>query len=350
MLTAQKFWKNRSVLITGHTGFKGGWLSAVLNFLGAELHGFSLHADGDLNFYNTTNLRENFKTEVFDDIRDPKAIHEALCESGAEVVFHLAAQPLVNKSYSDPVETFSTNLMGTVNLLDAVRRCPSIKSVVNITTDKCYENQEWEWPYRETDKLGGDDPYSSSKACAELATKCYRKSFMENSSVFLASARAGNVVGGGDWAVDRIIPDLLRAYDHSDVLSIRSPDAIRPWQHVLEPIYGYILLAENLLNVGNRYARSWNFGPESTGHANVLNVVEYVSGLLRFSNYTVSPRGNETKTLRIDSSLARNHLNWKPKWNLEETLTKVVEWHMEWKSGGDMGQFSLSQIRSYISS
>ncbi len=265
----RNFWKSKRVFLTGHTGFKGGWLALWLTDMGAEVHAYALPAPTEPNFFTVCNLQAQLKSSTIGDIRDGAALANAMQAAQPQIVLHLAAQSLVRYSYTAPVETYAVNVLGTVNLLEAVRQTPSVKAVVNITTDKCYENREWVWPYRETEAMGGYDPYSSSKGCAELVTSAYRRSFLEPAGIHLASARAGNVIGGGDWAMDRLIPDFLRAIDASQTLTIRSPNATRPWQHVLEPLSGYLALAERLFLEGRDFADGWNFGPaDSSAGAN----------------------------------------------------------------------------------
>ena len=270
----QSFWRDRSVFVTGHTGFKGGWISLWLSKLGAKVHGYSLIPPTTLNFFSETQLEKRIEDSVIGDIRDLSKLTSALQTAKPSIVIHMAAQPLVRESYVSPVETFSTNVIGTVNVLEAVRSVDTVEAVVSITTDKCYENQEWVWPYRENDRLGGHDAYSSSKACAELAAAAYRNSFLADAGIQLASVRAGNVIGGGDWATDRLIPDFLRAVDAGKPLIVRSPNAVRPWQHVLEPLSGYLLLAERLVTEGAEFAEAWNFGPEQADSKSVSWILD----------------------------------------------------------------------------
>ena len=256
-----EFWCDRSVFLSGHTGFKGGWIALWLSLLGAKVHGYSLEASKSPNFFTETNLGSNLHSSTIGDIRDLSKLTVAMQSAKPSIVIHMAAQPLVRSSYDTPVDTFLTNVIGTVNLLEAVRKTETVEAIVNITTDKCYENQEWVWSYRESDRLGGHDPYSSSKACAEIASAAYRRSFLSKAGIQLASARAGNVIGGGDWAVDRLSPDFLRSIDAGETLRIRSPNAVRPWQHVLEPLSGYLMLAERLVSQGAEFAEAWNLVP-----------------------------------------------------------------------------------------
>ena len=275
---------------------------------------------------------------------------KALEGSKADVVFHLAAQPLVRKSYREPTETFTTNVIGTANLLEACGRVDSVKAIVNVTTDKCYENREWLWPYRETDALGGHDPYSASKACAEIVTAAYRRSFLAGRGQHLASARAGNVIGGGDWAQDRLIPDFQRAIDSDEVLTIRSPDAVRPWQHVLEPLYGYLKLAEKLCTEGEFFAEAWNFGPDEADAKCVGWIVENLSDANNGVQWSVEEQEqpHEATVLRLDSSKAKSLLGWAPRWGLETALNKTAEWHEAWRNKSDMAVVTSEQIKAYV--
>lgn len=283
------------------------------------------------------------------DIRDAEALSAAMQAAAPEVVFHMAAQPLVRYSYQHPVETYSTNVMGTVNLFEAVRRCASVQAVVNITTDKCYENKEWVWGYRESEPMGGDDPYSSSKACAELVSAAYRRSYFSQNGISLATVRAGNVIGGGDWAEDRLIPDFLRALDQGKPLSIRSPAAVRPWQHVLDPLSGYLMLAHKLVEEGESFAEPWNFGPNDQDMQTVEWIVEKLCELRPGSSWQLdkNPQPHEAHQLRLDSSKAQSCLGWKPCWSLDIALEQTVIWHQAWRQGEDMLKVTLEQIEHY---
>jgi CDP-glucose 4,6-dehydratase len=284
------------------------------------------------------------------DIGDAGALKAAMQAAQTEIVFHLAAQPLVRSSYHDPVATFSTNVMGTVNLLEAVRACPSVRSVVNVTTDKCYANQEWVWGYRECEALGGHDPYSASKACAEIATAAYRSAFFAATTTAVATARAGNVIGGGDWALDRIVPDFFRAFDADHVLEVRYPGATRPWQHVLEPLCGYITLAEQLYTQGQSLAQAWNFGPADTDAQPVRWLLEQLTAQMPGARWSATPgdHPHEAGYLKRDSSKAQRQLSWAPRWSLIQALAHTVDWHRAWARGADMHAFSLHQIQSYL--
>ncbi|MGR8979431.1 MAG: CDP-glucose 4,6-dehydratase [Gammaproteobacteria bacterium] len=344
-----EFWRGKRIFLTGHTGFKGGWLALWLNDLGASVYGYALNPAGHPNLFTVADVNQAMAGSTIADIRDGNKLAEAMRAAQPELVFHLAAQPLVRQSYIDPVETYSVNVMGTVNLLEAVRQTPSVRAVVNVTTDKCYENREWPWPYRENEPLGGRDPYSSSKACAELVTTAYRRSFFDQSGVALASARAGNVIGGGDWANDRLIPDILRAFDAGKTAVIRSPKSVRPWQHVLEPLAGYLLLAEKLYDDPGNFAEAWNFGPHDEDARPVEWIVErLVSGMPGVGwRHDESEQPHEAGFLKLDSSKARMKLGWQPRWRLCEGLDKIIEWHEAWRSGRNMLEFTLAQIHSY---
>lgn len=343
------FWQGKSVFLTGHTGFKGGWLSLWLQQLGAKVHGYALAPSTAPGLFEVADVASGMASSTVADIRDADVLKAALIQARPDIVFHLAAQPLVRYSYKSPVETYAVNVMGTVNLLEAIRATETVKAVVNVTTDKCYENREWVWPYREDEAIGGHDPYSSSKACAELVTAAYRRSFFEAQGVALATARAGNVIGGGDWSEDRLVPDFLRAIDQQQPVVIRSPDAIRPWQHVLEPLCGYLLLAERLYLEGDRHAEAWNFGPGDEDARTVGWIVEHMVQRMPGASWRLDDAGrvHEAHTLKLDSSKARSELRWHPRWRLEQALDCVIAWHQAWKQEQDMHAFCLTQITEY---
>ena len=344
-----EFWRGKKVFLTGHTGFKGGWLSLWLHELGAEVHGYALAPNTTPNLFTVANVSESLASSTIADIREPSLLKEALQASGASIVFHLAAQPLVRYSYESPVETYSVNVMGTVNLLEAIRKTGRVKAVVNVTTDKCYENREWVWPYREDEAMGGYDPYSSSKGCSELVTSAYRRSFLSSSGVSVATARAGNVIGGGDWSSDRLIPDFFRAIDASQALSVRSPGAIRPWQHVLEPLSGYLKLAEKLYSGEASFSDAWNFGPPDEDARNVEWIVEHLVASVPGAIWKrdEKPQLHEANYLKLDSSKARNYLDWQSRWDLKTALDLIVSWHDSWHQGKNMHDVTLSQIVKY---
>jgi CDP-glucose 4,6-dehydratase len=343
------FWRDKRVFLTGHTGFKGGWLALWLADMGAEVHGYALMSPTEPNFFTVTNLQDRLASSVVADIRDASVLTRAIQAAHPDIVFHLAAQSLVRHSYAQPLDTYAVNVMGTVNLLEAVRHTPSIKAVVNVTTDKCYENREWLWPYRENEAMGGFDPYSSSKACSELVTAAYRHSFLGSAGICLASARAGNVIGGGDWAMDRLVPDFLRTLDGGQTLLIRSPMATRPWQHVLEPLSGYLVLAEKLFNEGAAFAEAWNFGPEEADTKSVQWIVEYLCSHVSGATWQRDSAAqlHEANMLKLDSSKAKALLRWRPRWNLQTALDRTLLWQGGWKQGLDMASVSVQQIQQY---
>lgn len=348
------FWRGKRVFLTGHTGFKGGWLATWLQRLGADVFGYSLPPATEPNFFGAAGLEKRLHT-TYGDIRDLDKLAAALKQSRAEVVFHLAAQPLVQASYRDPVGTYATNVMGSVHLLEAVRASGSVRAVVMVTSDKCYENQEWVWGYRENEPMGGYDPYSNSKGCTELVTAAYRRSYFHparygDHHVALASARAGNVIGGGDWAEDRLIPDFIRAIVAGKELRVRSPHAIRPWQHVLEPLSGYIALAERLATEGTAYAEAWNFGPNDHDAKPVSWLADrLVNAWGNNASWRVDDKvhPHEAHYLKLDISKARMRLRWEPRWPLADALSKVVDWYRAHQAGQDMNAFSLAQIEAY---
>ena len=344
------FWKGKRVFVTGHTGFKGGWICLWLKHLGVEVIGYSLEPATVPSLFEAADVGEGMKS-IIGDIRDHAKLSKAISESKPDVVIHMAAQPLVRYSYAQPAETYEVNVMGTVHLLEGVRATPSVKAVVNVTTDKCYENREWVWGYRENEAMGGVDPYSSSKGCAELVTSAYRQSFFEPAGIALASARAGNVIGGGDWAADRLIPDFLRAMDAGETLNIRSPQAVRPWQHVLEPLSGYLMLAEQLYSNGASFAEGWNFGPSDDDSRTVSWIIERMAEMRKDINWQCdeAPQLHEANLLKLDSSKARRQLNWQPLWQLQTALQKTLEWHEAWRNSEDMRAVSLAQINDYQS-
>ncbi|MFA6061493.1 MAG: CDP-glucose 4,6-dehydratase [Gallionella sp.] len=353
-----EFWRGKRVLLTGHTGFKGSWLSLWLQSMGAQVVGYALAPPTQPSLFKVIEIEQGMRS-VIGDIRDLSHLRAVFTEHQPEIVIHMAAQPLVRYSYVEPVETYSTNVMGTVNLLEAVRSTPSVKAVVNVTTDKCYENREWAWGYRENEPMGGFDPYSSSKGCAELVTAAYRNSFF-NASTFndkhstaIASARAGNVIGGGDWAEDRLIPDIMRAISDNNPVRIRNPHAIRPWQHVLEPLSGYLLLAQKLYEEGAAYAEGWNFGPNDEDAKPVQWIVERLTqswGEGASWQLDEGDHPHEAHYLKLDCSKAKGQLNWHPLWHLDEALDKIVGWQRAWRDDKDMRAFSLQQIVEYQTS
>jgi CDP-glucose 4,6-dehydratase len=343
------FWRGKRVLVTGHTGFKGGWLVLWLQSVGAEVHGYALPPPAQTSLFDQARVGDVLAGNSFGDVRDGQTLALALGKAAPEVVIHLAAQSLVRLSYQEPVETYATNVMGTVNLLEAVRTCPSVKAIVNVTTDKCYDNHEWVWGYRENEPLGGVDPYASSKSCAELVTAAYRASFLAHANVGVASARAGNVIGGGDWAADRLVPDFFRAADAAVPLEVRHAGATRPWQHVLEPLSGYLLLAERLASGDPEFAGIWNFGPGDDNAVPVRSVLDQLTTKVPGTSWreTSGADQHEAHFLKLDSSKARARLGWQPRWSLDVALDKTVEWHQAWRAGHDMRQVCERQILAY---
>lgn len=342
------FWHGRRIFITGHTGFKGSWLSLWLQTLGAEITGFSNGIPTQPSLFQLADASREMRS-VEGDIRDPEAVLSALTDSKAEIVIHMAAQPLVRKSFIEPRMTYETNIMGTVNVLEAVRLTESVRAVVNVTSDKCYENREWDWGYREIEPMGGHDPYSSSKGASELVTSAYRKSFFsDHDGACLASARAGNVIGGGDWGEDRLVPDAMRATLAGKALLVRNPKAIRPWQHVLNPLSGYLLLAEAIWK-SHQYEGGWNFGPAERDAQSVEWVIERLSAAWpqRFRwELDKGAHPHEAHNLKLDSSLARNRLGWRPLIDLESGLLQTVNWYRAFSEGEEIRSVTLDQIES----
>jgi CDP-glucose 4,6-dehydratase len=348
------FWKGKSVLVTGHTGFKGSWLSLWLHSLGVNLSGYALKSNTEPSLFELSHLKHSMNS-IIGDVRDKDALQQTIEQVRPEIIFHLAAQPLVRQSYDDPVGTYMTNVMGTINLLEAIRSCPSVRVVVNITTDKVYENKEWIWGYREDEKLGGKDPYSASKACAELVTSSYRDSYFPASSydrhgVAIATVRAGNIIGGGDWSQDRLVPDCLRAFEQDRSITIRNPNSIRPWQHVLAPVHGYLLLAERLYLEGPALQGAWNFGPHDQDAQPVYSIIEQLRQLWGSQHPALVEADlskPEAQLLKLDSTKARTLLGWHPPWDLGTSLGKIIEWHQSYLAGQDIRQLCLRQIEDY---
>jgi CDP-glucose 4,6-dehydratase len=353
--TNKQFWKDKRVFITGHTGFKGAWLCLWLQSLGAKVTGFALNPPSETNLFEVAKVGSNMQS-ILGDVRDAALLQKALLEAKPDIVFHLAAQALVLHSYQDPVETYSTNIMGTVNLLEALRKSTTVKAAVIVTSDKCYDNKEWHWGYRENDPMGGFDPYSSSKGCAELITESYRNSFFNpqkyhEHGIAIASARAGNVIGGGDWADDRLIPDLIKAFTKGEPVKLRNPASVRPWQHVLEPLNAYMLLAERLYDEGNSYAEAWNFGPNEADTKSTGWLVERIASSWGGNvSYLIQHDENavhEALYLRLDCSKARSKLGWYPVWSIEDAVVNVTDWYQAYLRKEDMQTFSLKQIQQY---
>lgn len=349
------FWAGKKVFISGHTGFKGSWLCLWLQQAGAQVTGYALPPPSSPSLFDVANVGANMHS-IIGDIRNAAALEMAMRDCAPDVVIHMAAQSLVRHSYRDPVETYSTNVMGTVHMLEAVRKTPGIRAVINVTSDKCYRNREWLWGYREQDELGGHDPYSNSKACAELVASAYRDSFFSGDTTkslpALASVRAGNVIGGGDWAADRLIPDFMRAMTGNVPLVIRNPGAIRPWQHVLEPLGGYLLLAQKLYEGHREFADGWNFGPHDADAKPVSwiagRLTEYWGAGAAWQLDQGGGHPHEAAYLKLDCSKARQQLGWSPRWSLDEALHKIVAWYQAWQAGRNMHEFSMLQIHDYL--
>ncbi len=344
-----EFWRGKRVLLTGHTGFKGSWLSLWLQSMGAELQGLALAPPTTPSLFVEANVAEGMTSQI-GDIRDLETVRACMAAFQPEIVIHMAAQPLVRLSYHEPVATYATNVMGTVHVLEAARTTPSVRAIVNVTTDKCYENREWVWGYREDEPMGGFDPYSNSKGCAELVTSSYRRSFFQQGGIALASARAGNVIGGGDWAADRLVPDILRAFERGEPVVIRNPHSTRPWQHVLEPLSGYLALAERLYTEGQSWAEGWNFGPQDDDARPVQWIVEHlVASWGRGASWRLDggDHPHEAGYLKLDISKAKARMGWRPRWDLGTALEKITVWHQAWLAKDDVRALCLQQIQHY---
>lgn len=349
------FWKGKQVFLTGHTGFKGGWLSLWLASMGAKVTGYALAPNTAPNFFEVTQVEAEIEQSHIADIRDLEKLQKAMAEAQPEIVIHMAAQPLVRYSYANPVETYATNVMGTVHVLESIRALDCVRAVVVVTTDKCYENKEWAWGYRENEPMGGYDPYSNSKGCAELVTSAYRQSYFSpekyaQHKVAIASARAGNVIGGGDWSEDRLIPDAIKAFESKQALIIRNPLATRPWQHVLEPLSGYLILAQALYEQGPRFDGGWNFGPRDEDARPVQDVINLLIknwGSPASWQQNQSEQPHEAHSLKLDCSKARQYLNWTPKWTLEQAIEKITQWQHGFQNSIDMKKLSQEQMKIY---
>jgi CDP-glucose 4,6-dehydratase len=345
----QEFWKGKRVFLTGHTGFKGSWLSLWLCSLGAEVRGYALNPPTSPSLFNEAKIDTIIDSQIAD-IRDQDTLHESMTGFNPDILIHMAAQPLVRYSYDAPIETYEVNVIGTAKVLEVARSCPNLKAIVNITTDKCYENDGRAEGYKENDPMGGYDPYSSSKGCAELVASSYRRSFLQDQGIGIASVRAGNVIGGGDWADDRLIPDILRSFEKNKPVVIRNPKATRPWQHVLEPLSGYLILAQNLYKDQKKYAEGWNFGPNEKDVQPVDWILDKMISKWPNSSWELDNNSNphEAGFLKLDISKAKSKLDWSPVWELSQTLEKIVSWHQAWLNKDDMQAVCLTEIEEYM--
>jgi len=343
------FWKGKRVFLTGHTGFKGSWLSLWLGELGAVVRGYALEPNTTPSLFVEAQVGSRIDSEI-GDIRDLDQLQKSMAKFNPDVLIHMAAQPLVRLSFQEPVETYETNVMGTVKVLEAARGCSNLKSIVCVTTDKCYENKEWAWGYRENEAMGGYDPYSSSKGCAELIVSAYRRSFLQEKGVGLATARAGNVIGGGDWADDRLIPDILDAFERQQPVIIRNPKSTRPWQHVLEPLSGYLVLAQKLYEAPPEFSEGWNFGPKDDDAKPVDWILDQMVSKWNTKaswQLDANTHPHEAGFLKLDISKAKLRLNWQPTWQLEFALTQITQWYQAWLNKEDMQQICLREINEY---
>ncbi|OBQ54114.1 CDP-glucose 4,6-dehydratase [Tamlana sp. s12] len=349
MVVYDNFFKGKKVFLTGHTGFKGSWMTLLLQSLGAEVTGYALSPDQEQNLFDFTGLEKKMNSHI-GDIQDFSTLQDAMVKANPEIVIHMAAQPLVIESYKNPIQTYGTNVMGTANLLEIVRQLPNVEVCLNITTDKVYKNNEWFWGYRETDTLGGHDPYSNSKACSELVTQSYRDSFFTDSQTVIATARAGNVIGGGDWAANRLVPDFIRSIQSGKEVIIRSPKAVRPWQHVLDCLGGYLQLIWKL-SANKKLATSYNFGPDDDNIKTVESLINKVCNRWGESaSYKIEGNDafHEAGLLRLDISKARQDLDWQPKWGMEKTVTQIVDWYKAFSEGEDALSLCQIQIKEFL--
>lgn len=343
------FWRGKRVFITGHTGFKGGWMSLWLSYLGSVVKGYALNPPTLPSLFNEAEVGKVIDSQI-GDIRDKEKLYKSMVEFNPDILIHMAAQPLVRRSYDAPIETYEVNVIGTANVLEAARNCSNLKVIVNVTTDKCYENDGRYQGYKEEDPMGGYDPYSSSKGCAELVTSAYRCSFLQDQGIAIASVRAGNVIGGGDWADDRLIPDILRSFQNSEPVVIRNPKAIRPWQHVLEPLSGYLILAQKLYENKKEYAEGWNFGPKNDDPKSVGWILDKMIAKWPNSSWELDQHSNlyEADFLQLDISKAESKLGWRPLWELGHALENIVSWHLAWLNKEDMQAVCLAGIEEYM--
>ncbi len=347
----KNFWKGKRIFLTGHTGFKGSWLSLWLSSLGADVKGYALKPPSSPSLFNEANVDSVIDSQIAD-IRDQKTLYKSMTTFDPDIVIHMAAQPLVRYSYNEPIETYEVNVIGTAKVLEVARSCSNLKVVVNITTDKCYENDGRSEGYRENDPMGGYDPYSSSKGCAELVTSAYRRSFLQKQGIGLSSVRAGNVIGGGDWAEDRLIPDILRSFERNESVVIRNPKATRPWQHVLEPLSGYLTLVQKMYNNPKKYSEGWNFGPNEKDVKQVDWILNRMISGWPNSSWELDKESNphEAGFLKLDIEKAKSKLGWMPVWGLSHTLEKIISWHKAWLNKEDMQAVCLAEIEEYTRS
>ncbi|WP_435189567.1 CDP-glucose 4,6-dehydratase [Pseudothioglobus sp. nBUS_23] len=348
-MNENNFWKGKRVFLTGHTGFKGSWLSIWLNSMGCIVRGYALLPPSSPSLYTAAKVEDLIDSQI-GDIRNYHLLYEAMNKFNPDIVFHMAAQSLVRKSYSNPIETYEVNIIGTANVLEAARSCENLKVVINITTDKCYENEDFDKSFKETDPMGGYDPYSSSKGCAEIITSAYRRSFYNELGIGLASARAGNVIGGGDWAKDRLIPDILRSFEDKKPVLIRSPNATRPWQHVLEPLSGYLKLAKEIYFDSYSFSEGWNFGPKDSDIKTVEWIIDKMSSKWPNSSWKIddNPNPHESSFLKLDISKAKLKLDWTPTWQLNFALEKIINWHFDWLENKNMQEVCIAEIKEYM--
>jgi CDP-glucose 4,6-dehydratase len=347
-MISQNFWKGKRVFLTGHTGFKGSWTALWLHSLGAIVKGYALSPPTDPSLFNEAKIDSIIDSKI-GDIRDQDTLYECMTTFNPDILIHMAAQPLVRYSYDAPIETYEVNVIGTAKVLEVARSCANLKAIVNITTDKCYENDERSEGYKESDPMGGHDPYSSSKGCAELVASAYRRSFLQDQGIGLASVRAGNVIGGGDWANDRLIPDILRSFEKNESVVIRNPKAARPWQHVLEPLSGYLVLAQRLYENQEDYAEGWNFGPNEKDVKSVDWILDKMITKWPNSSWELDQNSNphEAGFLKLDILKAKSKLGWQPVWELTQALEKIIIWHKSWLNKEDMQAICLSEIKEY---
>jgi len=349
MMIDKEFWQGKRVFLTGHTGFKGSWLSLWLSLLGAEVKGYSLNPPTSPSLFDEAKVSSIVDSQI-GDIRDQDTLNESMTGFNPDILIHMAAQSLVRYSYGAPIETYEVNVIGTAKVLEVARSCVNLKVIINITTDKCYENDNRSQGYKENDPMGGYDPYSSSKGCAELVASAYRRSFLQEQGISIASVRAGNVIGGGDWANDRLIPDILRSFEQNKSVVIRNPKATRPWQHVLEPLSGYLILAQKMYSNQDKYAEGWNFGPNEQDVKPVDWILDKMISKSPRSSWELDQNSspNEADFLKLDISKAQSKLGWRPVWELGHTLEKIVDWHRAWLNKEDMRAVCLKEIEEYM--